>query len=178
MGKLQVSKLDAAKRQLEVAVRLFFFEGEPVSLHTLVGAAYNLLRDINRHLDGEPLFVKETLVEHVRPQMKEEFLWMVNEAENFFKHADRDPDRTLLFHTGQTETLLWDACQAYRRLTSEASPTLLSYEWWVHLTQPEIFEVPSDTQAVLETLRSAVADLSKREFYFAAYEAAVRNSQP
>jgi len=178
MGKLQISKLDAVKRQLEVAVKLFFFDGDPVSLHTLVAAAYNLLRDVNRHLKGEPLFVKEAALDRIRPEKRDEFYAMVNEAENFFKHADRDPGETLLFHTAQTKVLLWDACRAYRLLTEEITPTFQAFEWWIFLEKPEMFDTPAEFTGTIQTLKEATAGLSKREFYFVSYEAAVKNSTP
>jgi len=40
--KLKISKLDAAKRQLETAIRLYFNEADPVSVHTLAGAAHTI----------------------------------------------------------------------------------------------------------------------------------------
>jgi hypothetical protein len=42
--EFKVSKLDAAKRQLETVIRLYFSNGDPVSIHTLTAAAYNVLR--------------------------------------------------------------------------------------------------------------------------------------
>ena len=54
-ARLQISKLDAARRQLEIAVRLYFAEDDPVSIHTLTSAAYQLLSDINRALGGPPM---------------------------------------------------------------------------------------------------------------------------
>jgi hypothetical protein len=42
--ELHISKLDAAKRQLEVAIRLYFAWGDPVAIHTLAAAAINLLK--------------------------------------------------------------------------------------------------------------------------------------
>ena len=38
MKNITVSKLDAAKRQLETVIRLYFFDGDPVSIHTLTSA--------------------------------------------------------------------------------------------------------------------------------------------
>ena len=46
MHCIQVSKLDAACRQLESAIELFFADRDPVSIHTLAAAAYNLLADV------------------------------------------------------------------------------------------------------------------------------------
>jgi hypothetical protein len=46
MGLLTISKLDAAKRQLETVIRLYFSNGDPVAIHTLTGAAHTVVRDI------------------------------------------------------------------------------------------------------------------------------------
>jgi hypothetical protein len=42
----QVGKIDAANRQLDFAIDLFFSEGDPVCVHTLAGAASILLSDL------------------------------------------------------------------------------------------------------------------------------------
>ncbi len=54
MGFLEISKLDAAKRQLDTAIRLYFCDGDPVSIHTLAAASYNILRDVTEQIG--PLF--------------------------------------------------------------------------------------------------------------------------
>jgi hypothetical protein len=36
-----ITKLDAARRQLETAIKLYFDEGDPGSIQTLCSAAYN-----------------------------------------------------------------------------------------------------------------------------------------
>jgi len=47
--KLHLSKLDAALRQLETAVTLYFHSSDPISIHTLTAAAYNVLQGIKKH---------------------------------------------------------------------------------------------------------------------------------
>ena len=42
---LHILKLDAERRQLEVATRLYFFDATPVSIHPLGAASYGILRD-------------------------------------------------------------------------------------------------------------------------------------
>jgi hypothetical protein len=58
--EFKVSKLDAAKRQLETAIRLYFSDGDPVSIHTLTAAAYNILRDVTKQKGVELMLVKAT----------------------------------------------------------------------------------------------------------------------
>ena len=47
-----VTKIDAAVRQLNCAVELFFENGDPVPIHTLVCAAHLIVHDINRAQGG------------------------------------------------------------------------------------------------------------------------------
>lgn len=43
-----VTKIAAAKRQLQAAIRLFFFEEDELAIHTIASAVYILLRDLKR----------------------------------------------------------------------------------------------------------------------------------
>ena len=88
--KLYISKLDAAKRQLEMALNLFFRNGDPVSIHTLVNASQQILQDIcnTQGVQG----IKVRIMDMVREDKKKEFLIKINAPRNFFKHADKDPD--------------------------------------------------------------------------------------
>jgi hypothetical protein len=52
-AQLHFSKLDVALRQLETAVTLYFHSADPVSIHTLTAAAYNVLRDLKTHRGSE-----------------------------------------------------------------------------------------------------------------------------
>ncbi len=87
---ITISKLDAAKRQLETAITLYFHDGDPVSIHTLTSAAYNVIRTINKKRNGPPMFEKDEFIEdYVKPEYQDQVRKQLNEAENFFKHADR-----------------------------------------------------------------------------------------
>ena len=43
-----ISMLDAARRQLDTAIELWFRDSDPVSIHTLISVAYEILHDVNR----------------------------------------------------------------------------------------------------------------------------------
>ena len=43
-----VSKLDAATRQLHMAIRLYFQDADPLGVHTLAGAAHGILEDLSQ----------------------------------------------------------------------------------------------------------------------------------
>ena len=91
---ITATKLEAAERQLRQAIELFFEARDPVSTHTLVAAASGVLgglaskRGIERPVRDRDL---------VRDDRRAEFVRILNQAQNFFKHADNDPDATLEF---------------------------------------------------------------------------------
>lgn len=46
---LHLTKLAAAKRQLQAAIRLFFLQEDELAIHTVASASYSLLKDIKRN---------------------------------------------------------------------------------------------------------------------------------
>lgn len=149
--ELKISKLDAAKRQLETAIRLYFHDGDPVSIHTLVQAGYNVIRDYNKKIGGEPMLMKEKMLEFVKAEMRDEFRKAMQEAENFFKHAERDHDAVLNFRPRQSEIFLWEACTKYWELAGEQPPLLALYRGWFMATRPEVFDVPEKERQLQHT---------------------------
>src|ERR1039458_6074559 len=99
---IHISKLDAAKRQLETAIRLWFHSGDPVSVHSLAAASHQLLHDLGkRHGIGTIL----RTAAYVKPEYRKKHAKMVSSYENFFKHADRDPEKLLEYNPAATEIL-------------------------------------------------------------------------
>ncbi|MGI8569030.1 MAG: hypothetical protein ACR2KT_08130 [Methylocella sp.] len=48
---VRIGKLDAARRQLRTAITLWFNDGDPVSVHTLAYAAYEVIHAISEKRD-------------------------------------------------------------------------------------------------------------------------------
>jgi hypothetical protein len=161
---LKISKLDAAKRQLETAIRLYFHGGDPVSIHTLVAAGYNVVRDINVKRGGGKMIVKDWLLDHVKPERHAEFRALLNEAENFFKHADRDHEATLDFNPDGSEILIYDVCTKYWELTGEQPPLFQIFRTWFMALRRDLFNMPPEMTAQLS--RAAGAIEGGRTSYF------------
>lgn len=126
-----VTKLDAAKRQLETAIRLYFHNEDPVSIHTLVCAAYNVVRDVNRKRRGPPMLVKDEFIEvYVKPEYQEQMRKKLNEPENFFKHAERNHAGTIEFNPRASEFMISDAARGYFRITGEWTPLFQVFNSW------------------------------------------------
>ena len=159
------SKLDVARRQLETAVRLYFSLGDPVSIHTLVAAAYQVLRDLNRKHDGTPMLKDQMLDLWVQPSGREMARRKLNEAENFFKHADRDHAEVLEFRQGATELFLFDACQKYRQLSGEILPILAVYETWWYIGPGAEFKLGPDHEKHRAEIRRQYPNATRQSFF-------------
>jgi hypothetical protein len=143
----QISKLDAARRQLEIAIFLFFQDADPVAVHTLAAAARGLLGDLAKarglrgHLDA-------AIQEVVRPERREEVQALLRQAQNFFKHADRDAEGLLEFHPAVNDLFLWDASYLYQAVANQVTAVLLTIRVWVALERPGLISSPEHQRTV------------------------------
>jgi hypothetical protein len=134
---IHISKIDAAKRQLELSIRLFFINSDVVSIHTLTLASYNIMRDLCI-AQNKSIFIKNKSLDFVKPEYHQKVKAALNKAENFFKHADKDPDEVLEFNPGITEFFIWDACAAYKSLTTEYPPLMMLFDMWFYAKNTDI----------------------------------------
>jgi hypothetical protein len=58
---MKISKADAAQRQLDTAIELYFAESDPVAIHTLAAAAYELIRAL-RERKGLPDEIADAII--------------------------------------------------------------------------------------------------------------------
>jgi hypothetical protein len=56
-GTIQISKIAAAQRQLDAAIRMFFQREDDLPIHTIAAAAFQILRDLTKNRGGH--FSKE-----------------------------------------------------------------------------------------------------------------------
>ena len=177
MKKLKISKLDAAKRQIETAIRLYFSNADPISIHTLTMSAYNVLRDLNKNRGGNPLLGKELILDYVKEDKLNEFKKMINKAENFFKHADKNHEETVDFNPNQSEFYILEACWTYYRLSGEFPPLFKLYQGWYIANHQNIFNFPDDQARIIESAKIDVINLG-REGYFNAMLANLMRFNP
>jgi hypothetical protein len=162
--KLPITKFDAAKRQLETAIRLWFYSGDPVSIHTLVAAAHQVLHDLNKKHGGRPSM--RDAKAYIKPAAQERYFKTITEAENFFKHADRDPEATHLFKPEGTPFFLMDAVIIYEELTGEAVPIFKVFSMWMLLHFPQIIKEERQSKfAENQILLEPAKELAKMEFF-------------
>lgn len=131
-----ITKLAAAERQMNEAIRLFFERRDIVSMHTLAAASDQVLSDvcvakgIESQLRHDAYFIRE--------EAHKKWFRALTQAENFFKHAERDPGGTLDFNTEQTMWVLFDATCLYWRLTNDYTHEARVFLCWFFLRKPDL----------------------------------------
>ncbi len=137
-----ITKLESARRQLETAVKLYFNDAEPVSIHTLTCASHEILAELNAKRGEGPAIMSDHMI---KEPYKKEYRNMLVQAKNFFKHADRDPGDTLEFNPEVNEYFLLDACEQYEIATSEKVPSFIAFRAWFHSKRPHLMNLPSNS---------------------------------
>lgn len=90
----RVDKVNAARRQLATGLELWFGDGDPLSIHTLIAAAHGILADLCR-AQGIPDKLLDS--DLVKDEFTKQWRAAVRKPANFLKHADDDPEGELEF---------------------------------------------------------------------------------
>lgn len=141
MERQPVTKLEAAKRQLDTAIKLYFDNEDSLSVHTLAYASFKILFDLypSFHSDGFSAKIDELIQQ---PKLG----WSrFNRTANFLKHADRDPMDELGYHDAEhVEGTIGLAVCLYRRITGNFTPRMRGFDCWTEALYPEGFDIPPD----------------------------------
>ncbi len=140
-ANLTLTKKEVGERQLNAAVRLFFQREDPVSIHTLVSAAHEILEVLTRGARDFEILFESSLI---KPEKKKEFIGLFTKAQNFFKHASSDASKTIEFAPFQTEVMLFDCVRMYMHLTGQKTPEVHVYNVWFIMSYPEYFNYLRD----------------------------------
>jgi|SRR6266542_1813984 len=163
LKKLAITKLDAARRQLETAITLWFHDADPVAVHTLVMAAHGILRALNKKRGGRPMLGDPS--SYVRPGFEKLVADMFVKSSNFFKHGAKDPLATDYFAPESNQYMIFDACQVFMLLAQEKRPLMWTFVLYLAFHEPRLF-LPEFLDSVQqEPLFSVTKQLSKRKFF-------------
>jgi hypothetical protein len=166
MVEFTITKIEAARRQLRMAIELWFADADPVPTHTLARAAYQIIHDLNRKQTGS-----ELLLDGVKPERKSAVRAMLNEPSDFMKHADRGKVgalKSISFDPELSRGFIVGAVTGLRDLQQDLAEEEMAFELWHHFHHPQLvseagrqlFKNSFDVKAA-DALRS----LSKDQFF-------------
>ena len=171
---IKIGKLEAARRQLLSAIRIYFANGEPVSIHTLAAAAFEILDDLDNHgADTGTMF--DHTEKYIKPGYVDTFRKLLRRPQNFFKHADQDPDDILEFYPSAAAALIWAASEKYYELAKDDCLELAAFRAWTMIRNPDVL-LPPYRQQVEQLGLSADFTRDMRPQYFEKFSIAYTRS--
>lgn len=162
---MKVSKLNAATSQLETAIYLWVNDADPISVHTLVAAALQIIHDVTAAKSAGPLLYDIPLRDEA---LRKTFLATLREPMNSFKHARDDPESVLDFNPEANIHLFLVSIYGLQQLGEKLGPNSNAFGIWLALNKPEFVKrefvqtmkekIPID---VLEDIKSS----SKKQIF-------------
>ncbi|WP_417268044.1 hypothetical protein [Celeribacter baekdonensis] len=120
----QVSKIDAARRQIDTAIELYFSGGDFLSIYSISFAAHQILNDIYRHHRDDGF------LELVSRGLPSDFRRYLATPANFLKHADRDHDTYLPeINYIQVEAVLCASTVIYKRISGDLTLKMKGFDY-------------------------------------------------
>lgn len=155
-----VTKIDAARRQLITAIRLFFDGGDPVSVYSLASNAWEVI-DVLCMSAGVDSFSKQARENLPSGHTLKHY---INEpCRNFFKHAERDrnADSVVELREANVAAILFLAVEDYMRFRRGGPIEAQVFQLWFIAAFPE--KVAQDdpvAQSKLESAKLAFAGIA------------------
>jgi hypothetical protein len=134
-AKITVTKLDAAKQQLRTAIRLWFAEGDPVSIHTLAFAAYEIAHVVSKKRNpARRDLIFDSL--RIKDEHRAEWNKTIKRQADFFKHANRDPEGSIEFPLLTSVFFMMGAAAGLRLAGERDSHEELALALWIFIHKP------------------------------------------
>ncbi len=157
---MKLTKYEVATRQLDTAIKLFFDAGDAVSIHTLAAASATVFADILENT-GKTSW-REQIVKNYSDLTKPQVFDILRNAQNFFKHADRDSEEVLDFSDTFNDAIIFIATlecglllqsenQKYEKKQKLSIPMSV-YQLWNIATKPDNFYMPKEIVAAANSL--------------------------
>lgn len=156
---IKITKLDAAKRQVHLALELWFKDADPVPIHTLLYAAVDILHGMVKRKTGKRLFFENEAMAAV-PGMTQ----LIKSWPNFFKHGrPYELDKVLDFNAEANMVLLSACVDGLDKLGEKRDHLTDAFAWWCFLHEPDFVGGRTPDHMTAEELRH-LRSLNRKQF--------------
>jgi len=160
---LKVTKLEAARSQIETAIELWFNGGDDISILALAAASHEVIHRLYRNKGMKDLLFDSTLL---TPEQKHEFPIMLKAAANCFKHAKNETEATdsITFTPEISVVFLTSSICGMWRFGVTLNDTESAFTIWHQLHRPHWFkDVP--TSGIPAEVLNQLRNIPPREFF-------------
>lgn len=157
---ISLTKLDVAQRQLRTALELWFADGDPVSIHTLVYAAHEIIHRLYRNSGGKDLLFDTSVI---KDECRSEFAKLIKEDANFFKHPDKDLHETRQFNPLSNDLFLIMSATGMQRM-GKAGDVESAFMFWLYLHHSTWFPEDAAEERIPVERLNKMRNFNKHEF--------------
>jgi hypothetical protein len=143
MSKLFLTKLEAARRQIEAAIHMTFAGEDPTAIHSVAAAAREIVKSLCELSGNIESYMRFT--DWIAPGYEKVFWTAANHSANFLKHADLDPNSTHELDEEETDFVIVLAARWYRELSGETNKVLGAFMIWFTIRHPNVMGVAAKT---------------------------------
>jgi hypothetical protein len=129
--------MDALRRQLLAAVRMWFSDDDPIAIHTLIYAAHEILHTQFRRRGFKGLLFDSP---SIGPEYKEAWSKKLRNSANFFKHARADPDGSIDFDIVSNEMFLLFSIYGLAQIGEALVMEEQAFLRWIFVNRPKILK--------------------------------------
>jgi hypothetical protein len=159
---ITVTKLDVARSQLNTAIQLWFEGADPISIHTLVAAAHEIIHSLFKRKGLSGLFFDSPLI---RDEFRSKLVSHLKKYANFFKHADRDANNTMEFNPESSEALFIYCIIGLVAMKEVLTWREAAFYGWTMVARPELFSAEKLANFIPEWARQIPAEMTRNEFF-------------
>jgi hypothetical protein len=138
MTKVRIDKLEAARRQIDAAIRMTFNDEDAIAIHSVAAAAHRIIKDLCEQRGDVESYLMFT--DWIRPGYEKQFWRQMNSSANFFKHADEDAEQVHELETEASDYMLLFSVKWYADLGNVLSPEMRIFALWLQLRRPELLK--------------------------------------
>ena len=132
-----ISALEAARRNMNAAIRMLFSGEDPLVIHLVVAAVFRVLHDLAEKSGEVPLH--HGIESFLLPGAESVFSRALNEAANVMKDAARDPSAVLQeFKEERNDFEIAISCVYLECLDNKPSPEAQAFLWWFATMYPHV----------------------------------------
>jgi len=121
--------MDAARRQIDAAIRMTFSAEDPVAIHSVISAANRIVRDLCTKRGDIESYLRFT--DWIADGYEKQFWSAFNASTNFIKHAHDDPDAIFDLDDEASDFLIVFTSKWYRDLGNTTTREMNVFmTWW------------------------------------------------
>lgn len=159
--EVKCTKSEGAVRQIDVAIGLLFSDEDPLAIRTLAAAGAGVFADLAEKKERGASW-RSALIQGSGLEAKQAFS-ILNEAQNFLKHANVDPSSVLSFPEEENDHLIFIASMECIAANYPLSLAMQAYQIWYLAVYPEKLGQDVEQVKTAISLLPKLPDKSRQE---------------